>query len=299
MNQASIHRNILDQMYDGVDFVDTNVAIQYWNQGAERISGFRADEVLGMRCSDNILMHVTDEGTKLCLAGCPLAATMEDGELREAEIYLHHKDGHRVPILVRTTPIRDAEDRIVGGAEIFSDNHVRTAMRDEIEKLTRLALFDPLTEVGNRRYAEMTLTSRQDELKRYGSLYGVLMIDIDHFKLFNDRFGHDTGDTVLRMVAQTLKSNIRSFDVVARWGGEEFVVIMEKVNADELVQRATMLCRLVEASSLTADGQSLSVTVSIGGAIAQATGEPGETIKRADELLYRSKETGRNRATCE
>ena len=299
MSALADHRDILDQMYDGVYLVDLTRSIQYWNQGAERISGFPADEVVGKRCSDNILMHVTDDGTNLCLGGCPLAATMEDGELRENEIYLHHKDGYRVPVLVRTAPIRDEDGQIVGGAETFSDNLVRKEMRDEIEELSRLALFDQLTEVGNRRYAEMTLTSRQDELDRYGWPYGVLMIDIDHFKSFNDRFGHDVGDVVLRMVAQTLKANTRSFDVVARWGGEEFVIILEKVEASELAKRAAMLCRLVEASSMTVNGESLSVTVSIGGAIAKTGSESGETVKRADELLYRSKETGRNRATCE
>lgn len=299
MSETNIHRDILDQMYDGVYFVDTNMVVQYWNQGAERISGFRADEVLGTRCSDNLLMHVTDDGIKLCPSGCPLAATIEDGELREAEVYLRHKDGHRIPVLVRTAPLRDADGRIVGGAETFSDNHAREAMRNEIEELTKLALIDPLTEVGNRRYAEMTLTLRYDESKRYGWPYGVLMIDIDRFKSFNDRFGHDTGDTVLRMVAQTLKSNLRSFDVVARWGGEEFVVIMEKVDGDELVRRASSLCRLVETSSLTVGEQPLSVTVSVGGAIAKPGDDTDEILKRADELLYRSKEVGGNRVTCE
>ncbi|MFC2077342.1 diguanylate cyclase [Candidatus Bipolaricaulota bacterium] len=299
MTEPTIHREILDQMYDGVYFVDTTMAIQYWNQSAGRISGFRADEVMGKRCSDNVLMHVTDDGTNLCLSGCPLAATVEDGELREAEAYLHHKDGHRVPVLIRTAPMRDAEGRIVGGVEAFSDNRARAALREEIEELTRLALFDQLTEIGNRRYAEMTMTSRHGELERYGWPYGVLMIDVDDFKSFNDRYGHDVGDTVLRMVARTLRGNIRSFDVAARWGGEEFVVIMEKVGADELASRAEMLCHLVGASSLIADGQSLSVTVSIGGAIAQAGTAPEETVKRADELLYRSKKAGRNRATCD
>jgi len=298
MDHQAIHRDILDQMYDGVYFVDTNMAIQYWNRGAERISGFRSDEVVGTRCSDNVLMHVTDDGTKLCLSGCPLSATLEDGELRETEVYLHHKGGHRIPALIRTAPIRDEEGRIIGGVEIFNDNRAQRAMRGEIEELTKLALFDQLTEVGNRRYAEMTLTSRHDELDRYGWPYGVLMIDIDHFKTFNDRHGHDVGDAVLRMVAQTLKASVRSFDVAARWGGEEFLVIMEKVDAAELKSRAEMLCRLVEASSLTVDGKPLSVTVSIGAAIANPDSTPEKTVKRADECLYCSKDAGRNQATC-
>ncbi len=286
-------------MYDGVYLVDTQRSIQFWNRAAARISGYRAEEVIGTRCSDNILMHINDKGDQLCHTGCPLAATMTDGDLCEVEVYLHHKDGHRVPVLVRTAPLRDVKGRIIGGVEVFSDNSARSAMREEIEELKKLALFDPLTDVGNRRYAEMSLTSRSDESERYGWAYGVLLIYIDHFKSFNDRFGHDTGDCVLRMVAQSLASSVRSFDVVGRWGGEEFVVVIEKVNLDELIRRANTLRRLVEASSLTVDGQQLSVTISIGGTIARSGEDPSETLKRADRLLFRSKEAGRNRATCE
>ena len=298
MTEPVIHRDILDQMYDGVYFVDTGMAIQYWNHGAERITGFRADEVLGTRCSDNLLMHITDDGTQLCLTGCPLSATIADGDLREAELHLHHKEGHRIPVLVRTAPLRADDGRIVGGVEIFSDNRDRAALREEIEELTQLALLDPLTEIGNRRYAEITLGSRQGELDRYGWPYGVLIVDVDHFKRFNDEHGHDVGDAVLRMVAQTLKANVRGFDAVGRWGGEEFVVILEKVKPDELADRAMMLCRLIEASSLSIDDKQLSVTVSIGGAIAAQRHDPSVAVKRADERLYQSKEAGRNRATC-
>lgn len=297
MNSESVHRSILDQMYDGVYFVDTEMAIRYWNQGAERISGFTAHEVLGTRCMDSILTHVDDKGTNLCLNGCPLSAAMRDGHPREAEIYLHHKNGHRIPVLVRTAPLRDDDGRTIGGIEVFSDNRTRSAMRDEIEKLTKLALVDPLTEAGNRRYGEMTLRSRHSELERYGWPYGVLMIDIDHFKSFNDRFGHDTGDRVLRMVAQTLLANVRSFDAVARWGGEEFVVILEKVDADELAARAAGLCRLVAASNLTIEETVHAVTVSIGATTALADERVEDVLVRADVLLYRSKAEGRNRAT--
>jgi len=293
------HTDVLDQLYDGVYIVDTERAVRYWNRGAERISGYRAEEVIGNRCSDNLLMHVNDRGDQLCGSGCPLQATMADGDLREAEVYLHHKAGHRVPVHVRAAPLRDAEGRIIGAIEAFSDNSARSAMREELEQLKQLTLFDPLTDIGNRRFAEMTLVARRDEQARYGWPYGVLMIDIDHFKSFNDRFGHDTGDRVLRMVAQTLASNVRSFDVVARWGGEEFVAILEKVAPEDLARRADMLRRLVGASSLSTGDEQLAVTISIGGAIAGAGEEPSETLKRADELLYRSKAAGRDRVTCE
>jgi diguanylate cyclase (GGDEF)-like protein len=123
-----------------------------------------------------------------------------------------------------------------------------------------------------------------------------MMIDVDHFKRFNDLYGHDVGDDVLHMVAQTLGSNTRSFDTVARWGGEEFIAVLEKVSPDDLAVRAAMLCRLVEASSLEVSGERLSVTVSVGGSIAAVGMEWEAVVKQADAALYQAKANGRNRS---
>lgn len=290
-------REILDQLYDGVYLVDRSRVIRSWNKGAERLAGYPASEVIGTKCADGVLMHVDEAGDVLCPKGCPLEATMADGQLREAEVYLHHKDGHRVPVVVRASPIRDGEGRIVGAIEVFSDNSARSSLRSEIESLKRLALYDPLTEVGNRRYLDITLMSRHDELERYGWPYGLLLFDVDRFKVFNDRFGHAAGDRALRMVARTVAANVRTFDVVGRWGGEEFLVVLEKIEKNELRRRGEALRRLVEASSVSFEGNELSVTVSAGGTIARPSESVDETFQRADELLYRSKSEGRNRCT--
>ena len=90
--------DILDQMHDGVYLVDTERTIRFWNRGAERISGYAAADVIGTRCSDNLLMHTNERGDPLCVVGCPLAATMRDGDAREIGVFLRHKDGHRVPV---------------------------------------------------------------------------------------------------------------------------------------------------------------------------------------------------------
>jgi len=292
-----LHREILDQLHEGVYLVDPQRVIRYWNNGAERISGYSAREVVGSRCADNILIHVDDEGTSLCTHGCPLAGTMTDGESREVEIYLHHKQGYRLPVHVRTAPLRDASGRIVGGIEIFSENLARPALREEIETLRQLALQDNLTQIANRRYTEMTLRTRHDEFTRYSWPYGVLLIDIDHFKRFNDTYGHNVGDRVLQTVAKTLASNVRSFDLVGRWGGEEFVVILEKIDPQSLRDRAELLRRLVEHTKVRHEGEELSVTMSCGGGVVRVGEHPEDLVKRADELLYRSKEAGRNRCT--
>ncbi len=145
---------IVDNLYDSVYFVDRQRRIVYWNRGAERLTGFASHEVLGTCCSDDILMHVDETGKSLCRESCPLAETMEDGTPREAEVYLPHKLGHRVPVLVRPSPVRNAQGEIAGGVEIFSANAGQLAVRERMEELEKAVLLDPLTEAGNRRLAE-------------------------------------------------------------------------------------------------------------------------------------------------
>jgi len=95
------YANLLDEISDGVYFVTRDRRITYWNGGAQRITGYSVEEVLGRSCGEGILRHVNDRGRQLCLHGCPLIAVMTDGKPREANIYLHHKDGQRVPVTVR------------------------------------------------------------------------------------------------------------------------------------------------------------------------------------------------------
>lgn len=122
------YKTILDNLFDGVYFVDSERRITYWNKGAERISGFFEAEVLNLACYDNILNHVDETGKRLCLDGCPLAEVLKDGIPRQAEVFLRHKAGHRVPVAVRITPVYEG-NTIVGAVEIFSDTCVNQARR--------------------------------------------------------------------------------------------------------------------------------------------------------------------------
>jgi diguanylate cyclase (GGDEF)-like protein/PAS domain S-box-containing protein len=297
MTEGELYKNILDSMYDGVYFVDRTRKITYWNRGAERISGYQSSEVVGKRCSDNILMHVDDKGASLCKSMCPLAKTIIDRVTRETEAYLHHKNGHRVPVVIRTTPLHDAAGRIIGGVEIFSDNSSQVAVRQRFEELQKIALIDPLTGAANRRYIEMNLDTRLNELNRYGWSFGILFIDIDHFKQVNDTYGHDAGDRVLKMVSGTIMSNLRAFDILGRWGGEEFIAIMINVNEELLYSIANRFCSLVEQSTLSVNSEIVRVTVSIGAALAHAEDTVEQLLKRADRLMYLSKASGRNRVS--
>jgi diguanylate cyclase (GGDEF)-like protein/PAS domain S-box-containing protein len=293
------YKEILDNLADGVYFVDRERRIIYWNKGAERISGFKATQVQGHFCQDNILNHVTENGTSLCQDGCPLHATLVDGNPRHAEIYLHHADGHRLPIMIRTSPIRDKDGEIIGAVETFSDNSKLINIRHQVRRLQDAALRDHLTGIGNRSFMEQRLQIAIWEFQQQHIPFGILFMDIDNFKMTNDTYGHKIGDRVLVMVASTLKENLRSEDFVARWGGEEFVALLGGQDPQGLMAVAEKLSVLVQHSSLRAKGQNIGVSISIGISLARKEDTVKSIIHRADQNMYKSKQAGRGSITCD
>jgi diguanylate cyclase (GGDEF)-like protein/PAS domain S-box-containing protein len=295
----AFYEGILDNLYDGIYFVDRNRKITYWNKAAERITGFRRSEIVGAHCHDHVLNHINDEGEHLCERACPLAKCMETGQPMEAEAYLHHKEGYRLPVSIRVTPILDQDGNTIGAAELFSDNSAKASMLQKMEELETMALIDPLTRMANRRYIEMHLSNRLQEMQRYGWSFCVLFADIDDFKAINDTHGHDAGDKVLRMVGRTLASNARPFDIFGRWGGEEFVAIIENVSYKDLPLIANRFRLLVENSYLSVADTKIRVSVSLGATVARSDDTVETLLQRADRLMYQSKKAGKNRLTID
>lgn len=300
MKETTIfYKSILDNLYDGVYFLDQSKKITFWNKGAERLTGYNGTDVVAKYRTENFLSPINEEGANLCEGGCPAEKTIVDGRIREAEVYFQHKDGHRVPVMIRVSPIRDSAGKIIGAVEIFSDNLSKVELKRHLEDLRKQSLLDPLTQLLNRRGIEMNLNLRLEEMQRYQWPVGILFIDIDRFKLTNDRYGHYIGDKVLQVLAKTLSKNTRSFDMVGRWGGEEFIAIIVNVESKKLGAIAQRYRLLVEQSQLVRDPENIAVTISIGATLSRTDDTVESIIKRADKLMYHSKELGRNRVTCD
>jgi diguanylate cyclase (GGDEF)-like protein len=154
-----------------------------------------------------------------------------------------------------------------------------------------------VTGLGNRRYAEQELERRLGEMKRTGEPLVVLFMDIDRFKQVNDTHGHDVGDVVLRMVAETLVHELRSYDFAGRWGGEEFVVVLPNSSGDEGGQIGERLRAAIEKSSRKISEAALTVTVSVGAYTCDAEDTPESAVGKADKLMYESKRKGGNCVT--
>jgi diguanylate cyclase (GGDEF)-like protein/PAS domain S-box-containing protein len=286
------YETILDNLTDGVYFVDRDKKILYWNRGAENITGFSAEEVIGSLCWNNVLRHVDAQGRTFCEEECPILKTIFHGKVWEAEVYLHHKDGHRVPVVTRAIPIKNTSGEITGAVEIFSDNSSTTALAQKVKELQEIASLDSLTHLANRRYIELNIQDRLLELNRYGWPFGIILADVDKFKSINDTFGHDVGDQILKMVAKTLPACLRLFDIVGRWGGDEFVAIVINVRKKHLHDVAQRFLSLIRSSGIPAEREFLRVTVSVGATRAKPDDTVASVLKRADGLMYRSKALG-------
>jgi diguanylate cyclase (GGDEF)-like protein/PAS domain S-box-containing protein len=290
------HIKLLDNLYDGVYFVDTDRTITYWNKGAERMTGFAAKEAINRHCFDNFLTHVDKAGCALCLDGCPLSNTLSDGEHRETELFLRHKMGHRVPVRIRVEPIHSVKGSIIGAVEIFTDISA-------LKKLERLAshlhdpvYYDSLTQVANRRHIELKVQQALQEVQQFGCGFGIVMLDVDSFKSVNDKYGHETGDRMLQMLSDTLTRCLRPGDVVGRWGGEEFLVVVRDVTAGSLEHLAERCKHRIDATFVPmACGAPIRIHVSVGATMLREGDLCDEALARADWLMCASKGSGINR----
>lgn len=166
----------------------------------------------------------------------------------------------------------------------------------DFEYTYKLATTDGLTELYNHRYFQEQMILNIDTAKRYASSFSLILIDIDFFKKFNDKFGHQSGDAVLKQVAQTLKKNVRSTDIVCRYGGEEMSVILSNTKKEEAILTAQKLCDAVAGRIFDlANNKKEHVTISLGVATYPENGSTSqELIEYADKGLYKAKENGRN-----
>jgi diguanylate cyclase (GGDEF)-like protein/PAS domain S-box-containing protein len=294
MNMEPIYLNIINKLSDGVYFVDTDRRITFWSKASEEITGYKAEEIVGRRCNENLLSHIDEDGRPLCIVGCPLFATMSDGIQRKDKVFLRHKSGHRIPVIVNAFPMIN-EGEIVGAVEIFTLASPRYYEDDLIERLSDIAMKDSLTNLPNRRYLESFLEYKFNEFNRFHVPFAVLFADVDNFSDFNNKYGHDLGDEILKNIGATVRTTLRTTDLFGRWGGEEFVgvyAIKKETEAPILAEKIRILIQNTQVMSK--EGKMLNATVSLGITVSHPDDTVKSIVERADQLMYESKRKGKN-----
>jgi len=292
-------RGILDAVSDGVYVTTADREIVFWNKGAERITGYSSDEVLNKHCYDNILVHMDVLGKNLCFDGCPLQKCIETGDRQEAkELFLKRKDGERLAVYVKASVLVVGNEKY--GVEIFGElqSIAGSTLAEQLEELSDASIVDPLTGIYNRRYVDTILEQQYGLFKRHFQRFGLVMIDVDKFKRINDTFGHLAGDEALKLVASVLRHSVRSMDCLARFGGDEFVIVCPLVELEGIEKLSERIVEMIHHSVLSSPDnpkEVIQVSISVGGSMVDYKDKSAaEIIARADEALYRVKRDGGN-----
>ncbi|BAY78993.1 response regulator receiver modulated diguanylate cyclase with PAS/PAC sensor (plasmid) [Nostoc linckia NIES-25] len=268
-----------------------NGCIQMMNPIAEILTGWKQSEALGKDIEEVVSLVNKDVGEAIENLAIDVIEAGEIFNLPE-NCTLISKDGKEIPIEDNFAPIRDGDGNITGAVLVFQDI---TKRKETEAQLIRNAFYDGLTELPNRVLFLDRLKQAIERSKRKSDYYfGVLFLDLDNFKEINDRFGHGVGDDFLVAIARRLESCLRSGDTVARFGGDEFTVLLEDIRD---VTDATNVARRIQDSlrlPLSLDGNQLQTTASIGIALnCNSYEEPATLLRDADTAMYRAKRQGK------
>jgi diguanylate cyclase (GGDEF)-like protein/PAS domain S-box-containing protein len=280
--------------------------VDYCNQRWCELTGLSVEETLGWGWRKAI--HPDD----LPLAMENWQKSRVAGRALDMEYRIRSRAGGYRWHLVRATPLRDASGAIMkwfgSCTDIDEQMHTQQVLEEQIkqhtaalfeanERLEQESIRDPLTGLYNRRYLEDTLARETRRAVRSEHSLGVIMLDLDHFKKFNDTYGHDAGDAVLREAGAFLAKSVRAEDIVCRFGGEEFVIILPMADLHTTSTRAERIRLQLSEVRIFHQGRALgTIAVSIGVAeLPQHGTSPKELLERADVALYRAKHQGRDR----
>lgn len=288
--EAEVYKTVLENLTIGVCVADRGGKIRLWNEGAEMITGYLRQEMIGRSCDVDTFVHRDEVGKVLTGADSPLAGTTREGTGRELDLFLIHKDGQCMPVRIRTVPIRDAHGAIVGAAESFD----APAMMAEAEAHSHLRVTrDSLTGILDQASFEAYLADTLDDFHRDLVPFGVLSLSIDQLDDVRKRQGIVAARSTLRAAAQTLARGVGPFDVVGRCGEDTLVAMATPCPAAYLEAVALKFQRIASRASIPWWGEHLSITVSIGGTAGREADTVAKLLNRSREALDSNSASGR------
>ncbi|ADN08477.1 GGDEF domain-containing protein [Sulfurimonas autotrophica] len=276
----------LEQTDDMVLITDANGIIEYVNDSVTLKTGYDKSELIGSKTNIFKSGKHTNEFYK------NLWGTILSGKNYHSIVIDKTKDDRLYYADLKITPLFDENKTIQNFVATSTDITSRIKME---KKLKKLATIDSLTKIYNRYKIDEAINIQIARYRRYKEPFCIFMFDIDNFKTVNDTYGHDAGDRVLKALSRLVSNHIRTTDIFGRWGGEEFVIILENTSKEEAFVITEKLRKIVEVSVI--DGK-YKITISIGVAQYEESESREELVKKADKALYRAKENGRNQVVA-
>lgn len=305
--------SILDNINMGIVLIDSGDCVVFWNNFMAKHSGIGAEELKGKNLFD-VFSYLPRQWLELKLRSVKLIKNysfiswtqrpylfrfnhnrpITGGEVME---YMR-QDCTLIPIQEGSTGKTYICITVQDMTEVAASQNKITEISDINRTLEHMTNHDSLTSIYNRAYVEKQIEYEFNKAKRYKSSFSLVMFDLDHFKTVNDTFGHLAGDEVLKRVSAEVRTHLRSTDILGRYGGEEFLILMPETKEDPSSAACERLRKTVESMIVRYDGMEISVTVSIG--LVQFRPDMKDYLQvlhEADIALYHSKKSGRNAAT--
>jgi len=291
----SNYRNLIENLYEGLFYVDKNRRIKFWSKGAKKITGYSKLEAMNNICSEDFLCPTDAEGKKRLDDLSLFSQTLKNGAIKQYEILITHKDGHKIPIAIRISPTYDDRGIIAGATQLFTDN------RDHLEHLVtdseeyKQSYIDSITKLPNKVSMEMSIDIKLSEFRRYNRSFGLLFFEIDNFDKLDNIYGDEFDENVLTTISRLVLEDIRPFDIAGRWSEKEFAIILVNVDENSVNIIGNRLKNIVENTDFTIGKGSIDITLSISGIIATQIDSSELLIEKSHETTKKCKLMGGNK----
>ena len=288
------HYRLLESMSDAAIYVDYDGRILSWNRAAAALSGRSAESMLHQTLSSEVIGLTTIGGGRIVDERCPIRQALNRQASQNQKFSLKRVDGRQVPVNVDALLVQSAKNEFCGAIFMIRDASHQVELEEQVQNLHEIATTDNLTNVSNRGELNRYLPQFVSQHVAAGTPGSLIICDIDHFKRINDTYGHPAGDEALVVFSQVLKRLARTGDMVARFGGEEFVLLCSNCDIASAASRAEDIRRAVETMPVPALRNQY-LTASFGVTSIQVGDDQDSLLARADRALLVAKDSGRNR----
>jgi diguanylate cyclase (GGDEF)-like protein/PAS domain S-box-containing protein len=297
LNGPEIYQTVLDGLQTGVYIVDRNRRIRFWNEGAEQITGYLRQDVVGRFLREHLL--ATGDGVKDLDSDPddPINLAFRDGKPSIMDVSILHKDGYRVPIVLRTNPIRNSHGAVIGAAESFEKNRSASEWTRRQSAFADFGCLDAVTGVAAQSFMETQLRENLITFAEHNIPFGILLVQIDRMDQLRASRGPGVVPTILRIIAQSVENCVRPTDLVGCWGENQFIAILLQCKESEVALVGERVRRMIGRSEIEWWGDKFSVTSPLGGTGCRTGDKVELLIARAEASLKESIGKGGNCVT--
>lgn len=295
--RPELWRTVLEQLPTGVYLLDADQRIVFWNVGAERITGRLSQDVVGRLTRGQLVAPADGSPAPEFPEDSAIHSALRDGHCSESDVYLNHKDGHRVPVSLRTFAVRDAKGHIIGAAESFEESIAASEWDRRKSKLESYGCLDQETGVLTREFTEAHLRESLATFYVHPVPFAIFCIQADEMDSVRHKYGPRAGHDILRVVGNTLEHSLRPNDIVGHWNEDEFLVQLAECSRAEIEKVGQRLKKMVSYSEIKWWGDAIRVGVSLGGTTVFAGDTLELLLQRAHQAMCTSVSAGGNCVT--